>query len=98
RMNRVHVIQRAAMGLTVAALLIAPWVPQLVYPVLLMKLMCMALFACAYSLLLGFGGMMSFGHAAFFGGAAYATGVAAKLWGLPPELALLMGTATGAML
>jgi branched-chain amino acid transport system permease protein len=69
-----------------------------VYPVFVMKLLCMALFACAYSLLLGFGGMMSFGHAAFFGGAAYITGLAAKTWGLTPELALLAGTAAAALL
>ena len=74
------------------ALAVVPWVPQVVYPVFVMKLLCMALFACAYSLLLGFGGMMSFGHAAFFGSAAYITGLAAKTWGLTPELALLAGT------
>lgn len=82
----------------VLALALVPWVPQLVYPIFVMKLLCMALFAGAYSLLLGFGGMMSFGHAAFFGSAAYMTGVAAKLWGLPPELALLLGTAAAALL
>jgi len=80
------------------ALAIVPWVPQVVYPIFVMKLLCMALFACAYSLLLGFGGMMSFGHAAFFGTAAYMTGVATKLWGLPPEVGLLAGTAAAALL
>ncbi|MDO9072966.1 MAG: branched-chain amino acid ABC transporter permease [Rubrivivax sp.] len=72
--------------------------PQVVYPVFVMKLMCMALFACAYSLLLGFGGMMSFGHAAFFGGAAYITGLLTKYWGLPPELGLLGGTVFAGLL
>ncbi|WP_297650124.1 branched-chain amino acid ABC transporter permease [Hydrogenophaga sp.] len=90
--------QKAFLAVVVLALLAVPWAPQVVYPVFVMKLMCMALFACAYSLLLGFGGMMSFGHAAFFGGAAYMTGLAAKHWGLPPELALLFGTATAALL
>jgi branched-chain amino acid transport system permease protein len=90
--------QKALLAVVVLALLAVPWAPQVVYPVFVMKLMCMALFACAYSLLLGFGGMMSFGHAAFFGGAAYMTGLAAKHWGLPPELALLFGTATAALL
>ncbi len=80
------------------ALAVVPWVPQVVYPVFVMKLLCMALFACAYSLLLGFGGMMSFGHAAFFGSAAYITGLAAKTWGLTPELALLAGTVAAALL
>ncbi len=89
---------RFALLLTLMALAVVPWVPQVVYPVFVMKLLCMVLFACAYNLLLGFGGMMSFGHAAFFGGAAYLTGVAAKHWGLPPELALLVGTATAGLL
>jgi len=89
---------RLALWLALAALVVVPWVPQVVYPVFVMKLLCMVLFACAYNLLLGFGGMMSFGHAAFFGSAAYLTGLAAKSWGLPPELALLVGTATAALL
>jgi branched-chain amino acid transport system permease protein len=91
-MNMKHL----ALGALIAALLVVPWVPQLLYPVFVMKLLCMALFACAYGLLLGFGGMMSFGHAAFFGSAAYLTGLAAKTWGLPPELALFVGTAFAA--
>jgi branched-chain amino acid transport system permease protein len=79
----------------VVALLIAPF---LVYPVFLMKILCFALFACAFNLLLGFTGLLSFGHAVFFGGAAYVTGHAAKVWGLPFELAVLTGTATAAVL
>lgn len=89
-------MKRIAIGVLIAVLLVVPWVPQLLYPVFVMKLLCMALFACAYGLLLGFGGMMSFGHAAFFGSAAYLTGLAAKTWGLPPELSLLVGTAFAA--
>lgn len=80
------------------ALLAVPWLPQLVYPVFVMKLLCMALFACAYGLLLGFGGMMSFGHAAFFGTAAYVFGLATKHGGLPPELGLLAGVAGAGLL
>lgn len=76
----------------VLALLAVPWVPQLVYPVFVMKLLCFALFACAYNLLLGFGGIMSFGHAAFFGSAAYLTGLATKHAGLTPEVGILFGT------
>jgi branched-chain amino acid transport system permease protein len=91
-------LARVLIPVTVLALLAVPWLPGLVYPVFVMKLLCMALFACAYNLLLGFGGMMSFGHAAFFGSAAYLTGLATKSWGLPPELGLLVGTATGALL
>lgn len=74
-------------------LLIAPFV---LYPVLLMKILCFALFACAFNLLIGFTGLLSFGHAAFFGGAAYITGHALKAWGLPFELGLLVGTAFAA--
>jgi branched-chain amino acid transport system permease protein len=66
--------------------------------VLVMKLLCFALFACAFNLLLGFTGLLSFGHAAFFGGAAYACGYAVKSLHLAPELGLLAGTAFGALL
>jgi branched-chain amino acid transport system permease protein len=74
-------------------LLIAPFA---LYPVLLMKILCFALFACAFNLLIGFTGLLSFGHAAFFGGAAYVTGHALKVWGVPLELGLLIGTAFSA--
>ena len=63
-----------------------------------MKLMCFALFACAFNLLLGYTGLLSFGHAAFFGGAAYVAGHAMKVWGLTPEVGLLLGTFGGALL
>ncbi len=66
--------------------------PLVIYPVFLMKLLCFALFACAFNLILGYGGLLSFGHAAFFGGAAYVTGHALKVWGLPTELGILTGT------
>lgn len=72
--------------------------PLLLYPVFLMKVMCFALFACAFNLLLGHGGLLSFGHAAYFGGASYVTAHAAKVWGLTPELAILTGTAAAALL
>ena len=63
-----------------------------------MKALCFALFACAFNLLLGYVGLLSFGHAAFFGWAAYVTGHGVKAWGLPPELAILAGTAAAALL
>ncbi|TDF64868.1 branched-chain amino acid ABC transporter permease [Cupriavidus sp. L7L] len=85
-----------AYGLVLAALLLAPGLGA--YPVLVMKLLCFALFACAFNLLLGYTGLVSFGHAAFFGGAAYACGYAMKSLQLTPELALLGGTAFGALL
>ena len=77
-------------GLGVAALLAAPF---FFYPIFLVKVLCFALFACAFNLLLGSCGLLSFGHAAFFGAAGYVAGHAAKVWGLPFEAALLCGTA-----
>jgi branched-chain amino acid transport system permease protein len=72
--------------------------PLVLYPVFLMKVMCFALFACAFNLLIGYGGLLSFGHAMFFGSASYVAAHAAKVWGLTPELAILAGTAAAAAL
>lgn len=83
-------------GLLLLGLLVAPFLGA--YPVFVMKLMCFALFAAAFNLLLGFTGLLSFGHAAFLGGAAYVAGHAIKVWGLTPEVGLLLGTAGGALL
>jgi branched-chain amino acid transport system permease protein len=77
------------------ALLIAPFV---LYPVFLMKVLCFALFASAFNLLLGFGGLMSFGHAAFFGMGSYVSAYSAKVWGFPPEVAILSGTLAATVL
>ncbi len=81
----------AALALLLAA-------PLAVYPVLVMKVLCFALFACAFNLLLGYTGLLSFGHAAFLGSAAYVTGHALKVWGWPTELGLLAGMAGAAAL
>ena len=72
--------------------------PFLVYPVFAMDVLCLALFASAFNLLLGYAGLLSFGHAAFLGSAAYVTGYAARSWGLPTELAILAGVATATVL
>jgi branched-chain amino acid transport system permease protein len=69
-----------------------------IYPVFLMKALCFALFACAFNLLLGFGGLLSFGHAMFLGTAGYVCAHAAKVWGWPPEAAILAGTGAAATL
>ena len=87
--------QKTALWVMLAFFLAAPLV---VYPVFLMKAMCFALFACAFNLLIGFGGLLSFGHAMFFGLAGYATAHAAKVWGFSPEFAILFGTAAAALL
>ncbi len=82
-----------------AAMLIAVLAaPYFLYPVLLMKILCFALFACAFNLLIGFTGLLSFGHAAFFGGASYIAGHALKVWGVPTEIGLLLGTGFAALL
>jgi branched-chain amino acid transport system permease protein len=78
------------------ALAIALTAPFVGYPVFLAKLLCFALFACAFNLLIGFTGLLSFGHAAFFGGAGYVVGNALKVWGWPVELSLLAGLVAGA--
>ena len=85
-----------AYGLLLLALMAAPFLGF--YPVFVMKVMCFALFACAFNLLLGYTGLLSFGHAAFLGGSAYVTGHVLKIWGLTPELGLLVGTLFGALL
>src|SRR5215813_8369631 len=84
-----------AIALAVMVLLFAV-APLVFYPVFLMNVLCMALFACAFNLLIGFGGLLSFGHAMFLGMAGYVSAHAAKVWGLPPEVAIALGTATAA--
>ncbi|HEY3919105.1 MAG TPA: branched-chain amino acid ABC transporter permease [Stellaceae bacterium] len=83
----------SAIGL--AALIVAPF---FIYPLFLVKLLCWALFAVAFNLLIGGGGLLSFGHAAFFGGAAYIAAEAAKVWGWPFEAAVLAGTTAATVL
>src|SRR5574343_507744 len=83
-------------GLLLIGLLVAPLLGA--YPVFVMKLMCFALFASAFNLLLGYTGMLSFGHAAFLGGAAYVAGQSIKVWGFTPEVGLVLGTLAGALL
>ena len=84
------------MAVMVVLLAIAPLIGF--YPVFVMKCMCFALFACAFNLLLGFGGLLSFGHAMFLGTAGYVSAYAAKSWGMTPELAILFGAAASALL
>ena len=88
-------LRRLAWAAMIVLGLVAPYV---VYPVFAMNVLCLALFASAFNLLLGYTGLLSFGHAAFLGSAAYVTGYAAKVWGLPPELAVLAGTAVATAL
>jgi branched-chain amino acid transport system permease protein len=82
-----------AFVIMVAALVIAPF---FAYPLFLMQALCFALFACAFNLLIGYVGLLSFGHALYFGWASYVSAYAAKVWGFPPELAILTGAALAA--
>ncbi|WP_043006306.1 branched-chain amino acid ABC transporter permease [Comamonas testosteroni] len=83
-------------GLLLLGLIVAPFLGA--YPVFVMKLMCFALFASAFNLLLGYTGLLSFGHAAFLGGAAYVAGYSIKAWGFTPEIGMLLGTLVGGLL
>jgi branched-chain amino acid transport system permease protein len=87
---------RSIMLATILIFLIAA--PFLFYPIFVMKILCFALFAAAFNLLLGYTGFLSFGHAAFFGGAAYFTAHAMKEWGVTPEIGILIGVAGAAAL
>ena len=87
---------RAGFIVMVVALVIVPFTG--IYPVFVMKALCFALFACAFNLLLGFGGLLSFGHAMFLGTAGYVSAHAAKEWGLPFELCVIAGTLASAAL
>src|ERR1700676_971424 len=69
-----------------------------IYPFFVMQALCFALLACAFNLLIGYGGLLSFGHAMFLGTAGYVTAHALKVWGLTPELGILVGTAAAAAL
>ena len=82
--------------IAIAALLVVA--PFVTYPVFAMKVLCFALFALAFNLLLGYGGLLSFGHAAYFGMASYVTAYTAKNWGMTPELAILLGAAVAGVL
>lgn len=88
-MNLYNKLTRVTYVALLALALVAPMLG--LYPVFVMKLLCFALFACAFNLLLGFTGLLSFGHAAFFGSAAYITGWFVKSQGWTPELAIVAG-------
>jgi branched-chain amino acid transport system permease protein len=79
-----------------ALLLIVPLTG--IYPFFVMQALCFALLACAFNLLIGYGGLLSFGHAMFLGTGGYVTAHALKVWGVPPELGILIGTAGAAAL
>jgi branched-chain amino acid transport system permease protein len=69
-----------------------------IYPFFVMQALCFALLACAFNLLIGYGGLLSFGHAMFLGTSGYVTAHALKVWGLSPEFGVVVGTAGAAAL
>ncbi|MBV9561098.1 MAG: branched-chain amino acid ABC transporter permease [Bradyrhizobium sp.] len=77
-------------------LAIVPWTG--IYPFFVMQALCFALVACAFNLLIGYGGLLSFGHAMFLGTAGYCAAHALKVWSLPPELGIVVGTAAACAL
>jgi branched-chain amino acid transport system permease protein len=89
-------VTRITYVLLLALAIAAPFLG--LYPVFVMKLLCFALFACAFNLLLGFTGLLSFGHAAFFGSAAYVTGWLIKSQSWTPELALTAGAVAAGLI
>ena len=85
-----------ALAILMVLLLIVPLTG--LYPFFVMQGLCFALLACAFNLLIGYGGLLSFGHAMFLGTGGYVTAHALKVWGMPPELGILAGIAASAML
>src|SRR3979490_442221 len=79
-----------------ALALVAPFLG--LYPVFLMKLLCFAMFACAFNLLLGYTKMLSFGHAAYFGASAYVTGWLTTVHGWGTVEGILGGVAVSMLL
>jgi branched-chain amino acid transport system permease protein len=88
--------RKALYGLLLVGLLVAPWLGA--YPVFVMKVLCFALFAAAFNLLIGYTGLLSFGHAMFLATAGYVTGYAIESVGLTPELGVIAGTAAATLL
>jgi branched-chain amino acid transport system permease protein len=83
--------EMVAFGLMAALLAVVPLTG--IYPYFVMQALCFALLACAFNLLVGYGGLLSFGHAMFLGTAGYVSAHALKVWALPPELGIIIGTA-----
>ncbi|WP_207000183.1 branched-chain amino acid ABC transporter permease [Trinickia mobilis] len=88
--------RKALYGLLLIGLIAAPWLGA--YPVFVMKVLCFALFAAAFNLLIGYTGLLSFGHAMFLSTAGYVAGYAIQSMSLSPELGVIAGTAAATLL
>jgi branched-chain amino acid transport system permease protein len=82
--------------LLLLGLIVAPFAG--VYPVFMMKVLCFALFAAAFNLLIGYTGLLSFGHAMFLATAGYVTGYAIQTMNFTPELGVIAGTIAATVL
>lgn len=96
--NRISISGSPTGYVYMVLVLLAIAAPFFLYPLFVMKVYYLSLFAIAFSLLFGFGGLLSFGHCAFFGAAAYLAGHSIKIWNLPPELGILFGVSCGTLL
>src|SRR6201985_2323493 len=91
-------VRREMIVFVIMALVLAAVPFSGIYPFFVMQALCFALVACAFNLLIGYGGLLSFGHAMFLGTAGYCSAHALKVWGLPPDLGIVFGTAAAAVL
>ncbi|GJG98961.1 branched-chain amino acid ABC transporter permease [Paraburkholderia terrae] len=88
--------RKALYVLLLVALIVAPFVGA--YPVFVMKVLCFALFAAAFNLLIGYTGLLSFGHAMFLATAGYITGYTIQTLGMSPEVGVIAGVAAATLL
>src|SRR5438067_6326875 len=88
-----HAIRDEMIVFAAMAVLLASVPYTGLYPFFVMQALCFALLACAFNLLIGYGGLLSFGHAMFMGTAGYCSALELKVWALPPELGILVGIA-----
>jgi branched-chain amino acid transport system permease protein len=93
-----HAVRDEMVVFVIMALMLAMVPFSGIYPFFVMQALCFALVACAFNLLIGYGGLLSFGHAMFLGTAGYCSAHALKVWGLTPELGIVVGTASAAVL
>src|SRR5262252_3114026 len=93
-----HAMRDEMIVFAIMAVLLAAVPFSGIYPFFVMQALCFALVACAFNLLIGYGGLLSFGHAMFLGTAGYFSAHALKVWGVPPELGIVIGTAAAAVL
>ncbi|MBW5437967.1 branched-chain amino acid ABC transporter permease [Bradyrhizobium canariense] len=78
-------------GLVVAGLLVPIFVQDVYLRHLFIISFVYGIVAASWDLTLGYAGIFNFAHVAFFGAGVYATGLTAKLLGIDPWAAMLIG-------